>query len=194
MIELRKTEEISLDFKEEIEKSKKGFWGFVYDWVDTLMFAVILILLLFTFFVRPVVVDGNSMNPTLKNGDVLTVRSVNTKIQKGDIVVTQNPLEKPLVKRVIATGGDTIDFDFMDGVVIVNGVALNEPYIAEATHLMGNMVYPQTVPEGKIFVMGDNRNDSRDSRDKSIGFIDEREVIGVVNFRLYPFSSLGGVS
>lgn len=193
---MRKTEEVSFDFSEEIKQSKKGFWGFVYEWLDSLMLAVFFILIIFTFFVRLVGVNGNSMNPTLKNGDWLAVQSVNTTIERGDIVVITQPnsLGKPLVKRVIAKGGDKINIDFFDHKVTVNGVVLDEPYIAEPTAEMGNMVYPLKVPEGKVFVMGDNRNKSTDSREKYIGFIDEDYILGVAKFRLLPFGSFGGVA
>lgn len=193
---MRRTEEVLFDFSEEIKQSKKGFWGFVYDWVDSLMLAVLFILIIFTFLVRLVGVNGNSMNPTLKNGDWLAVKSVNTTVERGDIVVITQPnsLGKPLVKRVIAKGGDEINIDFFDHKVTVNGVVLDEPYIAEPTATMGNMVYPLTVPEGKVFVMGDNRNNSSDSREKYIGFIDEDYILGVAKFRLLPFSSFGGVA
>lgn len=136
------------------------------------------------------------MNPTLKDGDWLAVQSVNTTIDRGDIVIITQPnsLGKPLVKRVIAKGGDEIDIDFFDHKVTVNGQVLDEPYIAEPTSLMGNMVYPLKVPEGKVFVMGDNRNDSTDSREKHIGFIDEDYILGVAKFRLLPFDSFGGVN
>lgn len=192
---MRKKEEISLDFSEEIKQSKKGFWGFVYEWIDSLMYASLLLVIVFTFFIRIVGVNGSSMVPTLRNGDWLTVKSVNTEISRGDIVVITQPniIGKPLIKRVIAKGGDEVKIDFFEHKVFVNGVILDEPYIAEPTELMGNMIYPLTVPEGKLFVMGDNRNDSTDSRDKYIGFIDENYVLGVANFRIFPFSSFGGV-
>lgn len=194
-MDLRKTEEISLDFSEEIKQSKKGFWGFIYEMMDSLMYAVFLILIVFTFLFRLVGVNGDSMNPTLKNGDWLTVKSINSTVERGDIVVITQPntIGKPLVKRVIAKGGDEIKIDFFDHKVIVNGVVLDEPYIAEPTELMGNMIYPLTVPEGKVFVMGDNRNDSLDSRDKYIGFIDEDYILGVANYRIFPLGSFGGV-
>ena len=193
---MRKTEEISLDFSEDKKKQSKGFWGVVYEWLDSIMYAIIIILFVFTFLVRLVGVNGDSMNPTLKNGDWLTVKSINTTIDRGDIVVVTQPnfLGEPLVKRVIAVGGDEINFDFFEHQVIVNGVVLNEPYIAEPTALMGDLVYPITVPEGMVFVMVDNRNNSLDSRSKTIGLIDERYILGVANYRLFPFSSFGGVA
>lgn len=193
---MRKTEEVSLDFSEEKAKQNKGLWYFVYEWLDTLVYAVILLLFVFTFLIRVVGVSGNSMNPTLKSGDTLTVKSINTHVNRGDIVVVTQPnfLGEPLIKRVIAVGGDELNIDFFEHQVIVNGVVLNEPYIAEPTELMGDTIFPITIPEGKIFVMGDNRNDSLDSRSKTIGLIDERYVLGVANYRLFPFSSFGGVA
>lgn len=192
---MRRTEEFSFDNSKRKKPSKKGFWGFVYEWVDSLMFSIMIILVVFTFFVRLVGVNQDSMNPTLQDGDWLAVQSVNTTIERGDIVIITQPnsLGKPLVKRVIAKGGDTLDIDFISHKVIVNGEVLDEPYIAEPTALKGNMVYPLTVPEGKVFVMGDNRNHSSDSREKYIGFIDEDYILGVAKFRLLPFESFGGI-
>lgn len=192
---MRKQEEFSISFSEENKRSKNGFWGFVYEWLDSLMFAILFILIIFAFFVRLVGVNGDSMNPTLKSGDWLAVKSVNTTVERGDIVVITQPnlLGKPLIKRIIAKGGDEVNIDFFDHKVMVNGVVLDEPYIAEPTELMGNMTYPLKVPEGKVFVMGDNRNESSDSREKYIGFIDEDYILGVAKFRILPFGSFGGV-
>ena len=188
---MRKTEEFAISFEssEYSEKTKKNIWEIVYEWLDSLIYAVILILLIFTFIFRVVGVSGNSMNPTLSNGDWLTVSAVPGEIEVGDIVVVTQPnsLNEPLIKRVIAKGGDVISIDFVENVVTVNGVALYEPYIAEPTERMGDFVYPLTVPEGCLFVMGDNRNDSLDSRFRTIGFIDERYVLGVAQVRLFPF-------
>ena len=188
---MRKSEEFAIAFESSdySNKSKKKSWTFVYDWLDSLIYAMILILLIFTFFFRVVGVNGSSMNPTLSNGDWLTVSAVSKEINVGDIVVITQPnsLNEPLIKRVIAKGGDTISIDFIEGVVTVNGIAQYEPYISEKTERMGDFVYPLTVPEGCLFVMGDNRNDSLDSRFKTIGFIDERYVLGVAQVRILPF-------
>lgn len=189
-MQLRRKEEYEFSFKEpEFAAEKKGVWAFIYDWMDSLIYAVILLLLVFTFLFRVVGVSGSSMNPTLNNGDWLTVSAVPGEISVGDIVVITQPnsLNEPLIKRVIAKGGDTVDIDFLEGTVTVNGQVLSEPYIAEATQTMGDYVYPQVVPEGMLFVMGDNRNNSVDSRSRAIGFIDERYVLGVAQVRIYPF-------
>ena len=168
-------------------------WKFIYEWLDSLVFAFITILLVFTFAFRVVGVSGESMVPTLQNGDWLAVRAVNTSVERGDIVVITQPnsLNEPLIKRVIAVGGDTLDIDFITGEVFVNGERLDEPYIAEATHRGFDTTFPLTVPEGYLFVMGDNRNNSLDSRSSTIGFIDERYVLGVAEFRFFPGRKLG---
>ena len=174
------------------EKEKKSGWYVVYNWLDSLVFAIILILVVFSFTLRIVGVNGDSMKPTLKNGEWLTVKAVNKTINKGDIVIVTQPnaLNEPLIKRVIASGGDTIDINFKTGDVIVNGEIIDEPYIYEETHNKGNFEGPITIPEGYIFVMGDNRNDSLDSRFNVIGLIDERYVLGVVEYRLSPLGAV----
>lgn len=188
---MRRNEEFTVSFEssEYSVKSKKKSWEFIYDWMDSLIYALVLILLIFAFLFRVVSVNGNSMNPTLNSGDWLTVSAIQKDIEVGDIVVITQPnsLNEPLIKRVIAKGGDTVSIDFIEGVVTVNGVVKYEPYIAEKTERMGDFVYPLTVPEGCLFVMGDNRNDSLDSRFKTIGFIDERYVLGVAQIRILPF-------
>lgn len=188
---MRKAEDyvVSFEANEYGEKDKNKSWRFIYDWLDSFIYAIVLILIIFAFFFRVVGVNGDSMNPTLQSGDWLTVSAITGEVETGDIVVVTQPnsLNEPLIKRVIAKGGDTINIDFIEGIVTVNGVALYEPYIAEATERSGDFVYPLEVPEGYIFVMGDNRNNSLDSRFKTIGMIDERYVLGVAQARIYPF-------
>ena len=188
---MRKREEFEFSLKELTlsKKSSTKGWRFIYDWLDSLVLAFIVILLVFTFAFRIVGVNGPSMQPTLHNGDWLALRSVNTSVQRGDIVVVTQPntLNEPLIKRVIAVAGDTLDINFAEGTVSVNGEVLTEPYIQEPTYRMFDVAFPITVPEGKIFVMGDNRNDSLDSRSSTVGFIDKHYVLGVAQFRFYPF-------
>ena len=188
---MRKTEQFEIPYIDfEIAASKPSkTWKFIYEWLDSLIFAFITILIVFTFCFRIVGVSGESMVPTLQNGDWLAVRAINTSIDRGDIVVITQPnsLHEPLIKRVIAVGGDTVDIDFVEGTVTVNGEVLSEPYINEATHRMSDVTFPITVPEGKVFVMGDNRNESLDSRSTTVGFIDTRYILGVAEFRFYPF-------
>lgn len=188
---MRKTEDFSISFEvsEYSKNDKNKSWRFVYDWLDSLIYAILLILLIFTFFFRVVGVNGDSMNPTLQSGDWLTVSAITNEVKTGDIVVITQPnsLNEPLIKRVIAKGGDTVNIDFIEGTVTVNGKIIYEPYIAEKTEISGDYVYPLEIPEGYIFVMGDNRNNSLDSRFRTIGLIDERYVLGVAETRIYPF-------
>jgi len=135
------------------------------------------------------------MIPTLADGDKLIVWGVGYEPQRGDVVIVDSytAYGKPLVKRVIAKGGDTISIDYNTGAVTVNGELLQEDYIAEPTYLGYDVVFPYTVPEGFVFVMGDNRNASLDSRSSSVGCIDERDILGKVLVRFLPVSNFGVV-
>lgn len=164
------------------EKRKQADRG-LYDWVQTLVCAVSAVVLVFAFAVRLVSVSGPSMRETLQNGDKLLV--VNSHLcgeyRRGDIVIFQRPdFEdgEQIVKRVIATAGQTVDIDFDAGVVFVDGEVLEEPYTREPTWLDEGLDFPVTVPEGCVFVMGDNRNDSKDSRYADLGPVDTRHIIG----------------
>lgn len=185
---MRKREEFEISFELNKELPKRSLWSTVYEWLDSPIYAVLLILIVFTFFVRIVGVSGESMLPTLQDGDWLTVSAVTKSVDRGDIVVVTQPntLNEPLIKRVIAKGGDTINIDFTTGAVIVNGEIQNEPYIADLTLRKGDFKGETVVPEGMLFVMGDNRNKSIDSRFDVIGLIDERYVLGVANLRIFP--------
>lgn len=170
------------------EKKKPGFAGLVYDVVSIFSTALVIIALLFTFCIRFVGVDGMSMMPTLNHGDWLLVSAINRNIEVGDVVISTQPnsFNEPLVKRVIAKGGQTVDINFVTGAVYVDGQELDEPYIMELTHTSEGVSFPLTVPEGTLFLMGDNRNDSTDSRSALVGCVDERYILGVVMFRLAP--------
>lgn len=162
----------------------------LYEWVQALVFSVLSVVLIFTFFVRLIGVDGSSMVPTLHNGDRLVVvdASVGGGCRRGDIVVLrkQSFLKEPIVKRVIATAGQTVDIDFSTGSVYVDGELLEEDYISELTFLPEGTAFPLTVPAGRIFVLGDNRPHSTDSRDTRLGTVDERCVLGRAVFLLFP--------
>lgn len=162
--------------------------GLIYDVVSIFTTALVIIAMLFTFVIRFVGVDGSSMEPTLSDGDWLVVSAINNNIQVGDIVISTQPnsFNEPLVKRVIAKGGQTVDINFESGDVIVDGKKLDEPYIKELTLTSEGVSFPLTVPEGTLFLMGDNRNGSTDSRSDLVGCVDERYVLGVVRFRLTP--------
>ena len=162
----------------------------LYEWMQALVCSVLTVVLLFTFAIRLIGVDGHSMVPTLQDGDRLLVVSslLQHDYRYGDIVVLrkQSFLEEPIVKRVIATAGQTVDIDFVNGAVYVDGALLEEPYIAELTLKSEGTEFPLTVPEGSIFVLGDNRNHSNDSRDIQLGTVDTRYVIGRAVFLLFP--------
>ena len=168
----------------------------MYDWLQSLVSAVVVLVLIFiTGLIRPVDVDGSSMVPTLIDGDKIITTSLYGTLRQGDIVVLTKKSfgETSIVKRVIATEGQTVDIDFNAGTVTVDGTVLEEPYIADLTRTPGNLSYPLTVEKGHIFCMGDNRNHSTDSRFSSIGQIDTRCVLGKVLFRILPIRSFGGV-
>ena len=162
------------DFKARYRRNKD-----ILEWLDAVALAVVTVALLSTFCARLVRVDGISMNPGLLDGQRLLITRLLTPAY-GDIVVTDSRIDygKPLIKRVIGKAGDTIDIDFASGIIYRNGEALDEPYTAEPTYTRLDMTFPVTVPEGTIFVMGDNRNNSLDSRRSDIGFVDIRDVMG----------------
>ena len=163
----------------------------LYEWIQSLVGSVLVVVAIFTFGIRMLGVDGHSMLNTLQHGDRLMV--VNPifyhDYKYGDIVILRKTGvfdNEPIVKRVIATGGQTVDIDFSEGVVYVDGEALEEDYIREPTYTAEGTEFPLTVPEGSIFVMGDNRNGSSDSRDYRLGTVDTRYVIGKAAFLLFP--------
>lgn len=163
----------------------------LYEWVQALVCSVLTVVLVFTFGIRLIGVDGHSMVPTLQDGDRLLVTTslLSGDYEYGDIVIIQKGTfagGEPIVKRVIATGGQTVDIDFETGAVYVDGTLLEEDYINELTFVEEGTEFPLTVPEGSIFVMGDNRNGSSDSRDYRLGTVDTRYVIGKAAFLLFP--------
>lgn len=179
--------------KEElIAKNNKS----TYEWIQCLIVALAICVVLFLFFVRVIDVKGTSMVPTLQNADKMLVSGLFYKPKAGDIVVFKkdqyNP-NKALVKRVIATEGQTINMDFENGVVYVDGEPIEEDYINDLTKTKLDFIGPQTVPEGCVFCMGDNRNMSTDSRKKEIGMIDSRLILGKVYMVIFPIDSFGSV-
>lgn len=153
----------------------------LFEWVQALVCAVLAVILVFVFGVRLISVDGTSMLPTLQDGDrLLVLSSLWCTPKDGDIVVLRKEsfMEAPIVKRVIATGGQTVDINFETGEVSVDGAVLEEPYINDATLTAGDIHFPFTVSENCIFVMGDNRNGSTDSRWSWLGEVDESLIIG----------------
>ncbi len=168
-----------------------------YDWIQCLLVALIICVLLFMFCVKVIDVIGTSMNPTLNNSEKMLVSGLFYKPKVGDIVVFKKDEYDPnkaLVKRVIAVEGQEINMDFENGIVYIDGVAIAEDYISEATYNKLDFIGPKTVPEGCVFVMGDNRNASIDSRKKEIGMLDTRLILGRAYFVIYPLSSFRGIA
>ena len=167
----------------------------ICDWVEAAMLAVICVVLVFTFVVRLAGVHGPSMMPTLHHNDRLVITRLGGDFAQGDIVVLIRPelryLDQPLVKRVIATEGQTIDIDFVAGRVFVDGREIYEPYIFQPTLTSWDVRFPQTVPQGHVFTMGDNRNNSLDSRDSRVGMVDTRRILGRAVYRVFPHRSIG---
>ncbi len=172
---------------------KNKFFLNLYDFVSIIMTAFIIIAVMFTFVFRLVGVIGQSMESTISENDwLITVQK--EEYSTGDIVVITQPnyFNEPLIKRVIATGGQTITVDYASSTVYVDGVALDEPYTNEDFLVQQGddfTSYPYTVPEGELFCMGDNRNHSTDSRSSMVGPIDERYILGKAVVRIIPFGS-----
>lgn len=178
----------------ETEKpdKKKQFHLNIYDFVSIIMAAFIIITIIFTFVFRLVGVKGQSMESTLFENDWLITMEQKEYVY-GDIVVITEPnyFNEPLIKRVIATGGQIVDIDYASSTVYVDGVALEEPYINESFILQNSddITFPYTVPQGHLFCMGDNRNHSTDSRSTLIGAVDERYILGRAMLRVLPFGN-----
>jgi len=186
--------------------------GEIIDIVSAAMIPIFVMILLFTYVFRVAIVQGDSMLPTLQNEDRLLVSQLQTRPQDGDIIVinaddavllaesgtlyTAEGLHKSIVKRVVAVGGQTVDISSAEGIVYLNGEPLEELYTNTITQLpdLGNAFeYPFTVPEGYVFVMGDNRDISLDSRYINVGLVPEEEIEGTVLLRLYPLENIGTV-
>ena len=185
---MRKTEEYNIDLKDENPKlkkkpKKKDRLG-IFDVFSSIVAALTVVTMLFLFCFSVFDVDGPSMVHTLEDGEKVIVSTVGYKPQRGDVVVISKAGadNKPIVKRVIAVGGDTVNINLTTGVVTVNGV--EEHYSDDLTNQTINTAYPMVVPEGTVFVLGDNRELSHDSRYKIIGCIDERLIVGKVVMKL----------
>ena len=206
---LEENTEIGLCFSEftgNKSDDKNGAFSTVLEGLDVIVSAMIAVIILFAFVFRVPTIDGNSMNNTLFNGERVIISDLFYQPKYGDVVVisrnytndTDN-IERysmPIIKRVIATEGQTVDIDFENGIVYVDGKALTENYTKTPTNLSYDVKFPVTVPDNCVFVMGDNRNDSLDSRSSQIGkggMIDKRYILGKAFLRVFPFDKFGRI-
>lgn len=178
----------------------------IVEWLEILCGAIVVVILVFSFFFRVATIDGESMMNTLKNQDKVIITNFNYTPKRGDIVVVsrnahnsvaeQSISEEPIIKRVIAVGGETVDIDFESGTVYVDGVALKEDYLGSPTHRKFDVEFPLYIPEGCVFLLGDNRDDSLDSRSSRIGnggIVDSRYILGHAIYRFLPFQTAGKI-
>lgn len=165
----------------------------IYEWLQCLVTALLICVLVFAFFVRIIDIIGSSMVPSFHDGDSVIISNLFFEPQQGDIVVLRKLAfqEEPIIKRVIAVEGQTVDIDFSSGIVSVDNIPLTEPYTAEPTFTPIDFDGKITVPENHVFVMGDNRNGSTDSRYSVIGCVDRRYIMGKVLLRLLPIRDFG---
>lgn len=177
----------------EVNTDKNDRMG-LYDWLQCIVSAVVAGIMIFLFIGRVDGIEGPSMMQTLQNGDTIILSNLFYKPKNGDIVFVKTELygDTPIVKRIIASEGQTVDIDFAQGIVTVDGVPLQEPYVNTPTNREEGFEGPVTVPVGHVFIMGDNRNESNDSRNKNIGTVDTRSIIGKVYFILIPGSGYEG--
>lgn len=176
--------------KQTIKLNKNEATATVFDWLSSLITALVVVLVIMTFVFRIIDVDGKSMEPTLIDTDKVVITDLFYTPHQGDIVIISHAEEysKPLVKRVIATAGQDLRLDYANNAVYVDGKKLDEPYIQGNT-VSGDVPESELngiVPEGKVFVMGDNRGISLDSRYRQIGFIDESSIIGKAQLDVIP--------
>jgi signal peptidase I len=184
------------------EKRKFDIAREIYEWADAVVFAFVGLVLVFAFLAGFFYVNLTSMQDTLKDGEMMMVSRLPYNPRHGDIVIFSKHgfsfneatgQYNTLVKRVIGLPGDTLEFK--DGTLYINDIAQEEPYIRESNWIWrGDMPNPVTVPEDKVFVLGDNRNVSQDSRNSQIGFVETRSVLGRVILRLTPLNKFGPVA
>lgn len=197
-------------FEEEKTTAKKSLNGKeIFEWLDIIVTSMIAVVIIFTFLFRLVTIVGDSMQNTFYGGEKVVITNLFYEPEYGDVVVISrnahnNALEnkafaEPIIKRVIATGGQYVDINFDTGVVFVGDdpstmKPLSEPYTKAPTYTRADVEFPVFVPEGYVFVLGDNRNDSKDSRFKEIGeggLVNKKYILGKAVFRAFPFSRAG---
>lgn len=202
-----KSDDVEIDMSNiESKRDATSLKAFVFDWLEVLVHAIIAVVICFSFIFRVATIDGPSMENTLINGERVIITNLFYEPKAGDIVVvsrnkensvfTADETNTPIIKRIIALEGQTVDINFETGIVYVDGVALDEPYTKTPTNRYYDIQFPVTVDEGCVFVLGDNRNDSLDSRSSKIGeygMIDTRYILGHAIFRVFPLGKMGKI-
>ena len=170
----------------------------LFEWLEEIAVALTLVILILTFAFRVVTVSGDSMRPNYVDGERLIIANHSKKIEQGDVVVLTNVLDEPIIKRVIATEGQTVDIDYTTGIVYVDGVAVDERQFGLDNGITTSpsivyepLIFPQTVPKNCVFVLGDNRGMSQDSRYATVGMVDSRHILGEAVFTIYPLDRFG---
>lgn len=163
-----------------------------FEWLDSIISAFIVTVVFFSFVFMSGI-KGASMLPTLHDGDHLLVSHFMYQPKRGDVVIIKAPgaLKENIVKRVIAIDGDTISFESRTGDIVVNDTTLDEPYINQVTREWASWQIPEVIPEGHVFVMGDNRNVSKDSRSSEVKLINKKSIMGKAEFVVFPFNRIG---
>ncbi len=198
-----------IDIDNSTSKSEESYFAiksFIFDWLEILVHAIIAVVICFSFLFRIATIDGPSMMNTLIHGERVVITNLFYEPKVGDIVVISRNKENsiysannentPIIKRIIALEGQSVDIDFEKGIVYVDGVALDEPYTRTPTNVSYDIKFPVTVDEGCVFVLGDNRNNSLDSRSSTIGeygMIDSRYILGRAIYRVFPFDKIGKI-
>ncbi|MBQ3092926.1 MAG: signal peptidase I [Clostridia bacterium] len=176
---------------------KTKLFSVFYDLTESIVQGIFLAVLLVCFVVRTVNISGDSMLPTLKNNDKIIVWELNYKPKSGDIVIIKRGkyLDTPLIKRIIATENQIIDINYFTDKVIINNEELHENYIREKNlWLQGDIDLPCKIPKDHVWVMGDNRNNSTDSRFTEVGLIPIKNIIGKAVYRISPFDNIGKIN
>lgn len=180
------------------KNKQRAFTSWALEWLETIAVAFAVVTLVFTFITRVITVDGISMEPTYFDGDRVLATSLAGQAKQGDVIIVVHALEDTIIKRVVATEGQLVDFDAEAGELTVDGVPLKGEefgiengitFVPDRPGMV--MEFPQQVPEGCVFVLGDNRQHSTDSRYLSVGMVDRRNILGRVVFNLFPLSKLG---
>lgn len=193
-------ERVLAEEKQPPEKTRATFAEWCMEWMETIVVAFVAVTMVFTFAARVITVEGISMEPTYFDGDRVLVTKLAGEARQGDVVIVVHALQETIIKRVVATEGQTVDFDQQSGELLVDGQPLKgeefgiENGITFLPDRPGQvMEFPQQVPEGCVFVLGDNRMHSTDSRYVEVGMVDRRNILGRVVFNLMPFSKAGFV-